>query len=1319
MKTTFLYIFFIASLIPFFGFGQNAHFINLSREDGLASNFIKVIHQDSYGYMWFGTDYGLNRYDGVNMDTYRNYSEEENSLSSNNIVDILQTSTGKLLVCTTNSIDVFNYNTENFEHITFIGDFDFKGIIETAEGEIWVLSNNNVVNVLNSELQVIHSLDLKKIKDGIHPFKNDVNIFKYDKFNLVLYIEGEGFYLLNLKSKKTSFLSNDVLPASTQVVKIQPISESEFWIVGFSGVFVVKNGMLSHRYKEGNTEAGENLTSNFVLDLKTMPNNEVWLFTDGGGINIYNKITKKFRYIINDFNDKYSITSNFIYTSYVDENSALWVGSIKNGVSLLDVENPFSTYKLINTVNNQKMDVPVSSLFFDSKKQLWVGCDGRGLYKFENNTLKHVLYDETIKTITSINQVAPNVIILGTYKNGVSTYDIVNNKLVKQKHINDQLNLDLKITFIEKENKTFWIGGSKIIRFKEQNNHQLIKPDINFSSNNIRALSYKEYSKNNPFFGTLTGFYKYKNNKFSVISNLSKNIYGICNYGENKYWLATNKGLGLIDVNTKITTFYGTESGLNNEDINSLLAYDSNSLWMGTSQGISEFNTETKKFKNFTYSDGFLDNTFNSLKALKFDDGRLIFGGVKGLLVFHPDSIKTKTKVNKVVFTKLFINHKALPLNEDIAINEPFEEVKQINLKHRHKVITVGFSSFNYEYAKNIKFKYQLEGYSDEWSTTKDRSLTYMNLAPGTYNLKVKASSLSGIWNESYSTLTIKVLPAWWQTIWFKVFIVSLIGFVVFIINRSILKRERLKKAFEFEKKSLNDQKELDEQQLRFFTNLSHEIRTPLSLILSPVETIIKEDVNQKVNNNLSLIKNNALRINRLISRGIDFRKTQFKEPDIQVVNQDIIVFLKGIANAFGNFSSNKNIQLTFNSEVNSLFLWFDAYMVETIVYNLLSNAFKYSYPNSEVLLNITLKEETVHITIQDFGQGIPSEDLHHIFERFYQSKNHIGGSGIGLALTKKFVEAHKGEVKVTSVVGEGSCFNVVFRLGNEHFNKKDLIKIEDKNESGLIEKETQKSNLIFDVKFKNKKVLIVEDETSLRDFLVKNLSSIYTIISSSNGVEAQQVINNQKVDLIISDIMMPEMDGVELCRWLKGDVKKCDIPIIMLTAKTLIEDKIDGYNIGANAYIEKPFQLDLLISRINNLLEESTRQNEKLLGELKITSGSETINNSNHKFYNQVMLIIENHIENSEFNIPMLATELGMSKSLIYKKMAEITDLGINDLILTVRLNKASQMLIHTKRPIAEISSLVGFQNAKYFSTSFKKKFGKTPSKYRAEKIT
>jgi len=1306
-------------LLSFSLFGQNNHFINVNREDGLASNFVRAIHQDTYGYMWFGTDNGLNRFDGIQMDTYRHSFSNEFSLSDNNIHDIFQTSSGKLLICTSVGIDVFDYNTAQFKHINFIGNYDLKKIIETADHNIWVVTNNNIILVLDPNLNMLNPIDLTQLEGKHSKLSNNLWTSIYDENSLALYDVSSGFYLLDINTRKLTLITSNTLPKTTTIFKIHPINNSEFWVTTLNGVFICKNGTFSKRFTKGDTTHKKNLTSNFVLDLKKMPNNEIWLFTDGGGINIYNITTKQFRYIENNIDDSYSLGSNFIYTTFLDKNATLWLGTIKNGVSQLDSENPFTTYKLISHDKSNKHNIPAASLFLDSKNHIWVGSDGNGLYKLENNIMQHVYFDKNIKTIPSINETNANTLILGTYKNGISTFNSRDHKLTKQTAIDQHLDLNTKVTFIEKDNDdgSFWVGGDHILNFDPVKKQQIFDSNTPLNAINLRALSFKTHSKDTLLFGGIFGLYQYDNDGIKMVSNIPNYITSIIKNKQSTYWLATNKGLCLFDLKTRKTTFYNTASGININKVNSLIKDDSNNVWMGTGQGISKFDIHTKIFSNYTYKDGFADNSFNRPIVAKNKEGQLYFGGIKGVLTFHPDSIKPTATAKKVLFTKILVNHEEFKSDKKIGLQQAIEETTQLVLNYSQKILTINFSSFDFKHPEKVHFLYKLEGYDKEWQSTTKRSLTYMNLAPKEYMLKIKASNISNQWSDSFTSLNIQILPAWWQTYWFKLIVLFSFLFIIYIVNQFLLKKEQAKRLLEFEKKSLSEQKDLDEKQLRFFTNLSHEVRTPLSLILSPVENIIKEDVSPTVKNNLALIQKNALRIERLINRVIDFRKTQFKEPEIQASKKNIVLFLKEIANSFSSFSKSKNIALIVHSEVDTLFLWFDNHMMETIFFNLLSNAFKYSHSNGKIIVHIFSDNEQVCIKVQDSGKGIAAEDLTHIFERFYQSKNHIGGSGIGLALTKRFVEAHKGSIKATSTLGEGSTFKVCFPLGNTHFDKSNLVHINQGEKRTVIAKEKITTETVYNSELKNNTILIVEDEVNLRDYLSTNLSHNYHVITAGNGKEGLQIVKTNHIDLIVSDIMMPEMNGIELCKLLKENVKTCNIPIILLTAKALKEDKIKGYDTGADAYLEKPFQLDYLNARINNLLESQIRQKNQLLDTLNISVDDATINNSDQEFYKQSIAIIQAHISNPDFNIPMFTKELGMSKSLVYKKMSKITTISVNDLILSVRLQRASQMLIHTKKSIVEISLLVGFKNSKYFSTSFKKKFKLSPSSYRIEK--
>jgi len=1290
---------------------NNPRFINLNRTHGLSGDFISCISQDNYGYMWFGTKNGLNRYDGVDIDVYKHDIKNKKSLGNDLIRDVLGTSNGNLIVCSQNGIDIFDYKKENFEHITIVGNYNFNKMIEVNSNEVWILSNNNAILTLDLTTKQTRILNLEKFFESKISFSSPFKIFPLGETKIAIGTKDDKLFVVTPSNKTIKILSSKIKALKSYRTKFYIINDSEFWMLNQEGLSMFKKGKLDRFVGKGETKNGDSLNSDYLLDLKIMPNGNIWLFTDGGGINIYNPKTRKFKYVENDSNDAYSISSNFIYTSYFDKEGGLWLGSVKNGVSYLDIENPFMTYQLFKNTETQQYGVPIASIFMGKDSTIWVGSDGNGLYKFHNNKVNPVVSHESIKSIASVNEIAPNQLILGVYNNGISTLNTASNKLKKETRIDRRLNMKSKVFFVKKDSEDgFWVSAGATIHVVPNKNKVTfsIKKKIK-----LNAYSMKIVSKDTILFGTNNGLYRHLKKKYEMVSNIPKHIKWIHKYEGSKYWLGTNKGLCLMDIISKETVFYGRNAGLNNENVSAILQDGSNNLWVGTTFGISKFNIETKKYTNFTYQDGFLDNSFNNPNAIKGVDGKFYFGGTNGVLVFHPDSVKVRSKINKVKFTKAFVDANEVMKNDPNTSRN--HSVQTITLNPGQKVLTVHFSNFQYKYQKKIKFSYKLEGYNKNWTITDQRSLSYMNLTPGNYTLKVKGSSASGMWNTSYSSVAIKVLPAWWQTIAFKIGLLILIVLVIYLINRSILKRKQLKNTYEFEKKLLKEQKNMDESQLRFFTNLSHEIRTPLSLILSPVEEIIKKyNVDSKLLNNLTLVQKNALRIERLVNRGIDFRKAQLKEPELQIVKQDLIVFLKDLVASFKDFSKTKNIDLILKNHSKELFVWFDTYMMETVFYNLLSNAFKYSYPNSKIIVEVFSEKKNVIIRVIDCGKGIPKEDINHVFERFYQSKEHIRGSGIGLAITKHFVKAHKGTISVTSVLKEGSCFEVKLPIESILKNSNMRIETGEKQSVSSIKKVIAHEEVPINVKLKNYTVLIVEDEPNLQKYLCTNLSYYYNVISASNGQEAFDLLKNTPVDVVVSDVRMPKMTGIEFCKAVRKDVALKNMPIILLTAKVTSDDRMEGYNTGANAYIEKPFRLDVLQSRINNLLESQMKIKNSILGVLDEVKEEK----SKSSFYNQTIAILEKHMGNPDFGVSQFIEIIGVSKSVVYKKLKENSIVGINELLLTIRLNKASQLLIHTKKTIPEISEIIGFNNPKYLSTCFKKKFGTTPTKYRKEQI-
>ncbi|WP_296635675.1 response regulator [Polaribacter sp.] len=1296
---------------------QNEYFKNTSREDGLSDNFVKTIEQDAYGYLWFGTEKGLNKYDGYELQNYFHNVKDSSSISNNIINDILYTSNKKLLIATQRGLNIYNYKLDNFSLINQKQRNYFSNLIEDENQNVWAIYGNNNVIKFDKNLNFTENFNLnKKVERKFNIKVTSFNIFEYDDAHLFFYVNKKAFYLFNFNTQEISLLSKDIFNAKNEITKILKIDKNQFWVSTLNGVFIYEDSKIKKHLKKG---VGNKFLNNaYVRDLKRGSTNEIWIFTDGGGINIYDIKQQKFRYIKANNRNESSIGSDFLYTSYLAKDATLWIGTIKNGISHNIKKNLFKTYKVKEDKRNSSTEYPVSSLFLDSQNRIWVGSDGNGLYQLKNNNLELVFSDENIKTIRSMNELDSNSLLLGAYKQGLFSFDIKNKKYQYQSYIHKYIDSSKNVASILKNiDEDIIVTSNRSVLFRNKKVGAKRQLELNNLTITNRVLSsFNDKEQDFTLLGCIGVLSKFQNGVINHISFAPKRIVAIEKHQKNEYWLATNKGVCLINIQTKKTHFYAKESGLNSIQINSMIKDNQENLWVGTSIGVSKFDVSSKKFINYNYRNAFKDNQFVNPAVIKDVNGKIYFGGLKGILSFNPEEIKAPKNARKVVFTDLVINYKDLNSKQKVTENYIADD-NFLTLTNDQKVVTIKYSTFDYQYPENTLFSYKLEGYDKNWITTKERNLTYMNLPKGLYNLKIKASNEVGEFGELYAKLKIKVLPAWWQTIWFRLLSMMVFLGTIFLGFHLFFKRERIKRESKFEKQALKNEKELNEKQLRFFTNLSHEIRTPLTLIISPIRTIIESEFFKgNYSKDLKLIEKNAQRINKLIHRGIDFRKTQFKEPEIQPVRADVVSFIKEILERFKGYSKVENIKLDFKTDTKEKFIWFDKYMLETIMYNLLSNAFKYSDKGGKVVVFIYNKEKSIEIKVKDFGIGISKEDLDHIFERFFQTKDHIGGSGIGLALTKKFVEAHKGTISVKSKKDKGSSFSIKLSKGDALKNNRYII--EEKNAEAPkklpkeIKEKGEENN--ENVVVKDKRILIVEDEPDLREYLKASLSKYYNVVTAENGKIGYDLAIKENFDLILSDVMMPKMNGDELCKLLKQNEATSTVPIVLLTAKTSGEDKIKGYKFGADSYLEKPFQLNVLLSVLESLLKTRSALKSKFLKLIEIDVDKESISNSDKVFYDKIIEIMETYIDDPTFDVTKFSREIGMSKSLIYKRLRKITDIGINDLMLKLRMNKAASMLTHTNKTIQEIALLVGFNSPKYFSTYFKKQFSSSPTVYR-----
>lgn len=724
------------------------------------------------------------------------------------------------------------------------------------------------------------------------------------------------------------------------------------------------------------------------------------------------------------------------------------------------------------------------------------------------------------------------------------------------------------------------------------------------------------------------------------------------------------------------------------------------------------------------------DQQFNPRAKLKTFRGEIITGGVRGISSFYPENLKYNRNIPQVEFTGLQLFNQEVKIDSVYNGNRILEKAinltPEIKLKHDQNVFSVSFSAMNFILPEKTKYSYMLEGFSPDWLTTDINKVTYTNLAPGKYTLKVKATNSDGFSSYETSELGIIITPPFWASPAAYISYFILIVGILFLARSQLLRNERQKYKLVQVEQEAQQKHEIDDMKLRFFTNISHELRTPLTLILSPLENVIKNIESEDQKKKLEMVHRNAIRLLNLVNQLLDFRKSDVKGHQLNPTQGNIVNFIQTLSNSFTEYSEKKNVHLTFFSAIEELTMVFDEDKIGKIMMNLLSNAFKFTPEGGrvDVYLNLLpVKEnqaEQFEIKISDTGIGISDEDKERIFERFYQIQqkdgNKTGGSGIGLHLVKEFVALHKGTISILDNVGHGSVFIVtlpVTRRQTKHHQEPE------QDTTATDELPVQEASVDFPEEEpenpdKNRPlVLIVDDSDDFRLFMKDSLESDYSVKEAPNGSKAWEMIPALQPDIIISDVMMPEMDGNELCRLVKTDIRTSHIPLILLTARSAKEQKMDGLESGADDYITKPFDFDILALRIKKLLQLRQKRQEYFNKQIEIKPDEITITSLDEKLIKKAVRYVEDNINRSELSVEELSRELGMSRVNLYKKLLSITGKTPIEFIRIIRLKRAAQFLRESQRSVSEIAYEVGFSNPKYFRKYFKEEFGILPSEY------
>ena len=831
------------------------------------------------------------------------------------------------------------------------------------------------------------------------------------------------------------------------------------------------------------------------------------------------------------------------------------------------------------------------------------------------------------------------------------------------------------------------------------------------------------------------------------------------NDNQNRLWVGTDNGLNLLDAETGQFTSYFERDGLSNSIIQSILENEEGDIWLSTQQGISCLHfseNQLRSVKNFDAFDGLQDNFFNDDASAKTAAGHLIFGGVNGLSIFNPKEIHTDTIAPKIAITDFRLSNLSVPIGEmengRIVLSKNISETKRLELTHRDNVVSFEFTGLHFGEPKKLRYAFQLEGFDPDWvyADASQRIAHYTNLPHEEFTFKVKAANGDGVWCEPVE-LHLTVNPPFWLTGWaYALYTLAAAG-LFYLVWRITRLRAEFRHSLELEHLERGKLEEVNRLKFQFFTNISHELRTPLTLIISPLEQLLQNPKNRKTHQLFTRMHHNANRLLTMINQLLDIRKSEAGLMNLHAAEGDLVEFCKEITVSFKNLATQRNIQLNFSAQPEEIAAWFDHDQLEKVLFNLLSNAFKFTNDGGRVEVEIKkleigklspISNFQFLISVKDTGLGIPKGQLENIFDRFYQVEKtqewaRKSGTGIGLSLAKMIVEKHHGEIKVESEEGKGTTFHIHLQSGKAHFSEAELLPAEesiitdglpsfalpDSPEalSGASEVGDERENAILaetNVIDKNggkgkPLILLVEDNHDIRDYLRENLSANYLISEASDGQEGLEKALADPPDLILADIAMPRMDGIEMCGKIKSNIETSHVPIILLTARTSLVFKVDGLETGADDYVTKPFHMRLLAARIKNLIDNRASLRKQFAKTFDLSPSGLVLNSLDEQLLSQIKLIVENHIDDSSFSVDQLARAVNMSRTKMYRKIKGLTGKSPNQIIRGFRLKRAAQLFGTGQYNVSDVSYMVGYNDVKSFREQFKKEFGVNPSAY------
>lgn len=1309
-------------------------FSSLSIENGLSQSTVYDITQDKKGNIWIATADGLNKYDGYTFTVYRHQQHNQASIQSDHIRSLFMDNEDNLWIGTASGISQYDSKKDIFK--PYIINAQINDLVQVSDSMLYVATSNGLYAFNKNTTKYIPLTIERSLNHACQ------SLAKYNDLLLVGTVDG--LYMSIAGNTNLVPFRKELM--GKNIMNISPTAKG-IWIAteGHGLFFISSDGRLKN-YTH-NKDDNRSLSSDFVRTLCFDDQQRLWVGTFIG-LNIYDESTDSFsRYYSNEIK-RGSINQNSVRSLFLDNQNGMWVGTFFGGLNHYHpLQSQFGRIRHIPYANSLNDNI-VSCIVRGNTNELWIGTNDNGLNLYDLNTkyfTHYVANANSNNAILSNNVKAVladgNKIYIGSHSGGLACLNRSTNNIHNYTTSNSSIVSNDVYSLAKDPNNNIWVGtlsGLTIFNPVKNTFESFEASDLVARAEQLLTLKGQHVyvlfldSKQQMWIGSENGVYVY-----SFVTNLLREykietddygakdkVFCVFEDEQKRIWIGTRSGLGLFVEKSQKFEMTTTKDGLPNNNVFGILQDNFGRLWLSTSKGLVCYTPENNKIRIYSLIDGLQSDQFNRYAYCKTASGEMYFGGINGITHFYPEQLQDNPFIPAVVITQFnLFNKVVLPDDETGILSEDISETESISLKPQQSSFSITFTVPNYLSAQHNTFAYKLDGFDKEWNYTNDmRTVYYSNLPPGEYTFNVKAANSDGKWNENATTLKIRVQPHWWNTVLARIFFILLALTLIYFIARFFYNRQRLKNQLELERIEKEKMEEVNQMKLRFFINISHEFRTPLTLIVSPLQEILSMTNDRRVQSQVKLIQRNTNRLLYLVNQLMDYRRAELGVFELKVVEQSPLSQVNELMGMFERLAKQKEIDFILENELNRETVFYDPHYFYLILSNLLSNAFKFTTQHEKIVINLKIADNNFVIVVSDTGNGIQKDLQEKIFERFFQVNSDHLGTGIGLSLVKRLVELHHGTILLDSEPGEGSTFTVSFPQDRSLYSEEEKLSgIRESISRAIPDEDLDMNSIDEESQEKHSQeekpmILIVEDDVEVRNYLVDSFSDIMHVEYAGDGEEAQTIIRNTPIDIIISDIMLPVMDGIKLCKAIKQNIRTSHIPVILLTAKTNQQDQLEGLSAGADDYVYKPFNISILKMKVQNMLKARTRMQDHYSNTLEVDPQKITFNEMDKEFLEKAKSIVEENMDNIEFSVDDFCKQIAMSRSNLHLKMKAITGESTIEFIKKIRFNHACNLLQGGRYSIAEISTMVGFNTPSYFTTSFKKYFGMLPTDYLKE---